>query len=683
MGPPTSASIDFHQYACGSWPNSLGQDHSEQAMIDVIQVNDDKIDLPIQHMVERGQFPREFPYQTESDHKMLMKLHATFTQCHQYVPSPQDADDLIVHVLKAFDEGMRINVKQAFSQGLLAAILQGATPFITLKLASNHPNHSPRHLWMVQPILPFEVPVTEAAISTLREHLLRIRDIDSQFLNRKVFWWRNPLNELVNHFSNLDNLRPPFNNQLQSMFDIFKETSLPISVQELQSTLDFLDWSSFFDALDRTVAPLPPLAFPSKSNAHQAFSKVRQVILNNYRHLHQLSTVIKLMDPDLMRITLALAVLYPATRHLNYFRSSPSNSNLRRQFCQELNQSRFSIIYARWTTQSKITKQDETKLQSMFHDLKETFDRHLSSVPKWDPETRARARDKLKSMRLQVGLPKPLHKASAIDAIYSALHPLQSQMQLFRAAQMHLVRLKVITQQQPDLNVGCFTQSIYQSSQAAYCITSNLIIMSPHMLVAGYPMYQAGLPDSILYGSLGTILSHEIAHGLFFPGLWMNGDGIASHWWSERSRIGFQQVLIEIAQAYDSQSYSISPSQSRSVNGWETKEENLADMVGLKIAFRAWEKNHRQSPSQLIPGFPPAFNAAHQFFLSFAQGYCNKMTHSGYQLQLHQHVGHMYPPFHARVVVPLRNSLEFASVFQCNPGLGHTMCTKNKVVELI
>jgi predicted metalloendopeptidase len=90
------------------------------------------------------------------------------------------------------------------------------------------------------------------------------------------------------------------------------------------------------------------------------------------------------------------------------------------------------------------------------------------------------------------------------------------------------------------------------------------------------------------------------------------------------------------------------------VNGKLTLGENIADLGGVKLAYRAMKAKAGDDPV-----------ADQEFFLGFAQGWCGKIRDEALRNQV---TTNPHSPAKLRVNGPLSNLPEFAAAWSCQPG---------------
>jgi putative endopeptidase len=124
--------------------------------------------------------------------------------------------------------------------------------------------------------------------------------------------------------------------------------------------------------------------------------------------------------------------------------------------------------------------------------------------------------------------------------------------------------------------------------------------------------------DAANYGGIGAVIGHEIGHGFDDQGSKYDGDGNLVNWWSDKDRAEFEKRTKNLIEQYDQLSPSAAPEVK--VNGALTIGENIGDLGGLTIAYKAYEisLNGKQPPE--IDGY----SGAQRFFMGWAQSWRGK-----------------------------------------------------------
>ncbi|GMT35503.1 hypothetical protein PFISCL1PPCAC_26800, partial [Pristionchus fissidentatus] len=102
----------------------------------------------------------------------------------------------------------------------------------------------------------------------------------------------------------------------------------------------------------------------------------------------------------------------------------------------------------------------------------------------------------------------------------------------------------------------------------------------------GPPHYYANYPKAINYGAVGMTIGHEITHGFDPSGSKFDHAGKLRNWWSNATREKFDKLVQCVVDQYSNE--PIVPDIGMNMNGDLTKGENVADLGGLKAAFRVF-----------------------------------------------------------------------------------------------
>lgn len=130
------------------------------------------------------------------------------------------------------------------------------------------------------------------------------------------------------------------------------------------------------------------------------------------------------------------------------------------------------------------------------------------------------------------------------------------------------------------------------------------------------PLFDMAADDAANYGGIGAQIAHEISHGFDTMGAQFDGDGVMRNWWSDADRTAFEKIGQRLQAQYSR--YEVLP--GNYVNGAMTLAENMADLTGLQVAFRAYQLASAGKADPLVDGF----NGEQRFFLNYAKSWRKK-----------------------------------------------------------
>lgn len=133
------------------------------------------------------------------------------------------------------------------------------------------------------------------------------------------------------------------------------------------------------------------------------------------------------------------------------------------------------------------------------------------------------------------------------------------------------------------------------------------------------PFFSAEADAAVNFGAIGAVIGHEIGHGFDDQGSKYDGDGALVSWWTDEDRSAFEKLAAELIYQYD----QLSPAQlsdEHRVNGALTIGENIGDLGGLAIAYKAYLLSLRGEEPPVIDGY----TGAQRLFLSWGQAWRTK-----------------------------------------------------------
>jgi putative endopeptidase len=115
------------------------------------------------------------------------------------------------------------------------------------------------------------------------------------------------------------------------------------------------------------------------------------------------------------------------------------------------------------------------------------------------------------------------------------------------------------------------------------------------------PFFDNDADDAANYGGIGAVIGHEIGHGFDDQGSKYDGEGNLTDWWEPEDRAEFDRRAKALIAQYD----ALSPAglSEHHVNGALTVGENIGDLGGLTIAFRAYRIATDGTEPPVLDGF--------------------------------------------------------------------------------
>ncbi len=197
---------------------------------------------------------------------------------------------------------------------------------------------------------------------------------------------------------------------------------------------------------------------------------------------------------------------------------------------------------------------------------------------------------------------------------------------------------------------------MYPQTVNAYCSFGLNDVVFPAAILQP-PFFSSEADDAINYGSIGSVIGHEITHAFDDQGSKFDGVGNRKTWWTPADRAQFEKKTKKVVEQFDA--YTVAD--GLHVNGRLTLGENVADLGGISIAYDAYQLKLARISRKDIDGFTPEqrfFLGASLFERELARPEFVKM-----QVTTDPHA-----PAETRVNGPLSNLPEFYAAFEVKKG---------------
>lgn len=221
--------------------------------------------------------------------------------------------------------------------------------------------------------------------------------------------------------------------------------------------------------------------------------------------------------------------------------------------------------------------QAKVRMQELVANLIAAYRRSITDLAWMSPQTKRAAIEKLEKFTPKIGYPDKWRDYSALKI---------TQDDLFG-------NLGRVTKFQRDYELAKIGAPVDrdewhmspQTVNAYYNPLMNEIVFPAGILQA--PFFDLEADDAVNYGGIGAVIGHEIGHGFDDQGSKYDGNGNLNNWWSDADRSEFEKR----ANALIAQYSVLCPRETPeiSVNGALTVGENIGDLGGLTIAYKAYQ----------------------------------------------------------------------------------------------
>ena len=260
------------------------------------------------------------------------------------------------------------------------------------------------------------------------------------------------------------------------------------------------------------------------------------------------------------------------------------------------------------------------RMDNLVANLLAAYRQSISTLTWMSESTRAEALDKLSAFRPKIGYPEHwrdlsglrLPDGSLVDAVLAC-----NSFQLDRTIE------KLSGPMDPDEWL-MFPQTV----NAYYHPLRNEIVFPAAILQP--PFFDVEADDAVNYGRIGAVIGHEIGHGFDDQGSTCDGAGRLRDWWTAEDRTAFEERTKGLISQYD----ALVPLQLQPdgphVNGSLTIGENIGDLGGAGIAFKALQISFAGTEPEPIDDVP----WQQRFFLSYARIWREKQRDEALRTQI-------------------------------------------------
>ena len=195
-----------------------------------------------------------------------------------------------------------------------------------------------------------------------------------------------------------------------------------------------------------------------------------------------------------------------------------------------------------------------------------------------------------------------------------------------------------------------------QTYNAYYNPANNEIVLPAAIfMVPGFA--DDKIDDAVVYGyGAASTIGHEITHGFDDQGRQYNADGNLQMWWLPQDSVNFEARTKKLVNQFN----EFVAVDTMHVRGQATLGENIADLGGIVLGLKAFEKTQQYKEGKKIAGYTPL----QRYFMGYALGW---MTQQRKERLARQIMTDVHAPANLRVNGPFVDVPEFYEAFNIKP----------------
>ena len=310
------------------------------------------------------------------------------------------------------------------------------------------------------------------------------------------------------------------------------------------------------------------------------------------------------------------------------------------QKCQNIMGELIGEIYRK----KYFSKESKNKAEELVEFIKGELKISLINLPWMGETTKERGLAKLNNMKVKIGYPEKLEKDYKTLQIDSNKTYLENM--LWSNVFLNKYELSYLYK---PVNKEKWSMDSYEVN-AYYNPSLNEIVFPAGILQE--PFFSFDQSDEKNFGGIGTVIGHEITHGFDDQGSRFDENGNLNDWWSDNDKLKYKDRTKIIEDQYNE--FMI---EGNNVNGKLTLGENIADIGGVHIAFKAlgsYLKKYNKNDNNLK-----------EFFINYANIWKNKTTPEYIKEMI---LNDPHSPAIFRVNGTLSNIDDFYKLFDINEG---------------
>ncbi|XP_065215490.1 neprilysin-11-like [Planococcus citri] len=660
---------DFYQYACGNWPKN-NENTIFPIPFSAIQARNIQNEKEILEFLEQNNDKNE----PEAVHK-ARQLYSLCLNRKSY-NGIQPLKQILSKIgLPVFPSPTQENAKFDYiSATAKAARIAGIKMFFDISVDVNPYNHSVNTIWLSKPsaeLDPNSMPLIGNPVAVKRD-TQPIQEIDfmekvmekmcvialsSNCATKDENLKMKILNHNLERAVVIEKARIKFNSSYIPTFYTLEQLQNVTDdiANEAQSTIPMLNWTRFleemFDGIENVTLDLR-----NTSNFRIVIHEM-SFIKDMIKLIHRRTT----KDLEYGLWWKVVSTLLPYA-DFDTFKSKISVDTPITQVkrCSKIVTSAFGMAISHMYSQKENIVKAKIEVEDMLKHIKESY-RQIFQQSSWmDQKTKEKSLKKLASIKSLVAYPNSTELSRILNELYGNVK--------ITSSFLGTMVTKIQDQVKEDLSrLNRINNSTTKNwpvppayVNAFYSPLDNLITIPAALL--GPPLYIDSL-KALIYGSIGSVVGHELTHGFDHSGRRYNENGELENWWNNETLAKYKEKSKCFLKAYDTYNTTFMGIDQK-VNSTLTLAEDISDNAGFREALFAYRSYVSEKGQELPLHHFETFTAEQLFTLGFANFWCESPTLiSAYLIDFMDH-----SPSEVRINGVFKNSQEFANIWNCPEG---------------
>lgn len=291
----------------------------------------------------------------------------------------------------------------------------------------------------------------------------------------------------------------------------------------------------------------------------------------------------------------------------------------------------------------------KARMEQLVENLRGAFAIAIDDLAWMSDETKTQAQTKLAKFTTKIGYPDKWKDYTKLSVQPDALLA-----NLMASNEVEYQRMLAKLGQPIDRSEWFLSP---QTVNAYYNPPMNEIVFPAAILQP--PFFNMEADDAVNYGAIVAVIGHEFSHGFDDQGRKSDGDGNLRDWWTTADAAEFKNRADGLVDQYN----GYNPIDDMHVNGELTLGENIGDLAGLTMAYKAYRLSLDGQQAPVIAGV----TGDQRFFTGWAQVWRRLYRDDELRNRL---VTDPHSPSRYRVNGIVSNMPQFHAAFGVKPGDG-------------
>ena len=261
--------------------------------------------------------------------------------------------------------------------------------------------------------------------------------------------------------------------------------------------------------------------------------------------------------------------------------------------------------------------ENKAAMDQLVANLRVALSQNLENLDWMGAATKAEAEAKLDLFTPKIGYPE---KFETYDSLVVSDDAFANQMAVNAWAYQDM--LSDLGQPIDKTEWGMLPQTV----NAYYSPNRNEIVFPAAILQP--PFFNLSADPAVNYGAIGGVIGHEIGHGFDDQGAKSDGTGLLRNWWTAEDEANFKAKTGALVAQYNA--FCPYDEGETCVNGALTLGENIGDLGGLSMAYKAYHISLDGKEDKVIDGL----TGDQRFFMSWAQVWRSKNREEAMRRQM-------------------------------------------------